>query len=462
MTDSEFSYVDEHFQEFLDELKAAVRQPSIAAQNVGMSDMAGHFQNLMGSHGIEARIIPTGGYPCVYGEVKGESDKAVLFYDHYDVQPPEPLEEWVSDPFSGDIRDGKIYARGVSDNKGHACSRIQAVGALLRMRGKLPLTVKFLIEGEEEIGSPHLAEFIRDHTGLLKADYGVWESGYMGEGGIPGMYLGVKGMLYIELEARGARTDMHSGAASSVPNPAWRLVWALSTLKDENERVLIPGFYDDVLEPTPAELEMMRDSESEDSPPDGDGEKDSGPVDRRAGIGIKSPLLQYTGFDLRVRSLFSPTANICGFKSGYTGEGQKTVLPSRALVKMDFRLVPDQDPKDILGKLQRHLVDKGFDDVEMRLLSMDYPVKTSAGHPVVAAARDAAVRVYGKKPAISPTQGGSGPMHPFKKHLGLPMLGFGVGYWGSSNHAPNENIRLKDYRDGIKMVMAFIDNLAVS
>ena len=163
---------------------------------------------------------------------------------------------------------------------------------------------------------------------------------------------------------------------------------------------------------------------------------------------------------MRVRSLFSPTANICGFKSGYQGEGQKTVLPSRALVKMDFRLVPNQDPRDILGKLKKHLADKGFDDVVVRLVSMDYPVKTTADHPVVKAASDAAKTIYGKAPAIAPTQGGSGPMHPFREYLNLPMVSFGVGYWASNNHGPNENIRLEDYRNGIKMAMAFLDNLA--
>jgi len=448
MDNGEFQYVDAHFGQFVDELRKAVQKPSIAAQNVGMGEMAEHFRQMMESYGISARIIPTKGYPCVYGEVKGKSDKTVLFYDHYDVQPPDPLDEWVSPPFSGEIRDGKIFARGVSDNKGHACSRIQAIGTLLRLRGELPLTVKFLIEGEEEIGSPNLSAFIQENADLLRADYGVWESGYMGRGEIPGMYLGVKGILYVELETRGAPSDMHSGAASSVPNPAWRLVWALSTIKDENERILIPGFYDDVLDPTDTELELLR--------AQGDSQRD----DRRASIGVKSPLLELSGLDLRVRSLFSPTANICGFRAGYLGEGQKTVLPSKALVKMDFRLVPNQDPADILAKLKKHLAGKGFDDVIVRLVSMDCPVKTTADHPVVEAAAKAAKLVYGKSPSIAPTQGGSGPMHPFRKYLNLPLVSFGVGYWASNNHGPNENIRLVDYRNGIKMVMAFIDNLA--
>jgi len=311
------------------------------------------------------------------------------------------------------------------------------------------MNVKFLIEGEEEIGSTHLSEFIKDNSDLLRSDYGVWESGYMSPDGRLGMYLGVKGILYVELEAQGAPRDMHSGSAATVPNPAWRLVWALSTIKDENEKVLIPGFYDAVLAPTDAEMALLRAAE--------EGRGQSG---RRTDVGIHSPLLDLHGVELRKHSLFSPTANICGFRSGYLGEGQKTVLPSKALVKMDFRLVPNQDPNDVYRKLRQHLDDNGFDDVKVRVITMDYPVKTTADHPVVKAAEEAAVAVYGKPATIAPTQGGSGPMHPFKEYLDLPMVAFGVGYWASGNHGPNENIRLDDYRQGIKMAAEFVERLA--
>lgn len=450
----EWQYVDDHFEEFVSELREAVKRPSIAAQNIGMDECAQYFKGLLESHGIEARIIPTAGYPVVYGEVKGkDQNKTVLFYDHYDVQPPDPLDEWESDPFAGEIRDGKMYGRGVSDNKGNACSRIQAVGTLLRIRGELPVNVKFLIEGEEEIGSTHLADFIRDNKDLLRADCGVWESGYMSPDGRPGMYLGVKGILYIELEAQGPSRDMHSGSAATVPNPAWRLVWALSTIKNEKEEILIPGFYDAVLAPTEREMELIRASM------EGRESEGSGNAAARRRYGIHSPLADLSPLDLRIRSLFGPTANICGFRSGYLGEGQKTVLPAKALVKMDFRLVPDQDPNDIYQKLRKHLDDNGFDDVKTRIITMDYPVKTSADHPVVKAAEDAALAVHGKPASIAPTQGGSGPMHPFKEYLNLPMVAFGVGYWASGNHGPNENIRLEDYRSGIKMAMEFIDRL---
>ncbi|MBP8620225.1 MAG: M20/M25/M40 family metallo-hydrolase [Firmicutes bacterium] len=450
--------IDENFDAFVSELQEAVRKPSIAAQNIGMEDAAQYFKNLMDGYGIDARLIPTKGYPVVYGEVKGKSEKSVLFYNHYDVQPPDPLDEWESEPFGAEIREGKIFGRGVSDNKGNACARIQAVGTMLKLRKELPLTVKFLIEGEEEIGSPSLSDFVKDNACLLKSDYGVWESGYMNPNGRPGIYLGVKGMLYVELLAKGASKDMHSGSATTIPNPAWRLVWALSSIKNPEEQILIPGFYDDVLPPTAKEMELLKDALDDKELSD---EQARELAEQKAkALGLRSYLLDLHGLELHKRSLFSPTANICGFKSGYIGEGQKTVLPSRALAKMDYRLVPNQDPNDILEKLKKHLHDQGYGDIEVRLVSLDYPVKTPAELPIVDAARESAHVVYGKPPVVSPTQGGSGPMYPFKKHLDLSFVSFGVGYWDSSNHAPNENIRLEDYRSGLKMVVEFIDRAA--
>ncbi|HON86682.1 MAG TPA: M20/M25/M40 family metallo-hydrolase [Bacillota bacterium] len=455
---NEMKLIDENFDAFVSELQEAVRKPSIAAQNIGMEDAAQYFKNLMDGYGIDARLIPTKGYPVVYGEVKGKSERSVLFYNHYDVQPPDPLDEWESEPFGAEIREGKIFGRGVSDNKGNACARIQAVGTMLKLRKELPLTVKFLIEGEEEIGSPSLSDFVKDNACLLKSDYGVWESGYMNPNGRPGIYLGVKGMLYVELLAKGASKDMHSGSATTIPNPAWRLVWALSSIKNPEEQILIPGFYDDVLPPTAKEMELLKDALDDKELSD---EQARELAEQKAkALGLRSYLLDLHGLELHKRSLFSPTANICGFKSGYIGEGQKTVLPSRALAKMDYRLVPNQDPNDILEKLKKHLHDQGYGDIEVRLVSLDYPVKTPAELPIVDAARESAHVVYGKPPVVSPTQGGSGPMYPFKKHLDLSFVSFGVGYWDSSNHAPNENIRLEDYRSGLKMVVEFIDRAA--
>lgn len=219
---------------------------------------------------------------------------------------------------------------------------------MLKLRDELRLTVKFLIEGEEEIGSPRLEPFIRENADLLKANYCGWESGYTNPNGRLGMYLGVKGMLYVEPIAKGPSKDMHSGPAATIPNPAWWLVWALSSIEDTNEKILTRGFYNDVLPPTEKDLELLRDAASDEEQTE-EGTRKAAERSAKA-LGINSYLVNLYGLELRKRSLFSPTANICGFKAGYPGEGQKTVLPSRALVKMDFRVVPNQDPEGILEK----------------------------------------------------------------------------------------------------------------
>lgn len=303
----DFEYIDQTFDVFVSQLQEAVRKPSIAAQNISMQEAAEHFRAPMEHYGISTRVIPTrGGYPCAYGEVKGQSDKTVLFYNHRDVQPPEPLDEWESDPFGGNIRDGKIYSRGVSDNKGNPCARIQAVGTMLKIRDELPLTVKFLVEREEGIGSPRLEPFIRENADLPKADYCVWKRGYMNPNGRLGMYLGVKGMLYVELIAKGPSKDMHSGSGATVPNPAWKLVWALSSINDANEKILIPGFYNDVLPPTEKDLELLSDAASDEKQTE---ESTRKAAERSArALGINSYLLNLYGLELRKRSLFSSTA----------------------------------------------------------------------------------------------------------------------------------------------------------
>lgn len=443
-----FSEIDGQFDRYVTELQEFCRKPSIAAQNLGMEEAAEHLQARMEAAGIQARVIPVpGGFPVVYGEIKGKSDRTLLFYNHYDVQPPEPLELWDSPPFAAEIRGGAIYARGVSDNKGNAMARIQAVEAFLRTRGELPVTVKFVVEGEEEIGSPHLPRFVEENRELLKAEAGIWEAGYKDYQGRPTVSLGVKGICYLELEARGARQDLHSAMATIVPNPAWRLIWALSTFKNEREEILIDGFYDDVVEPTAEELAVLRDLPQDDE------------VMRRE-LGIDSFVLGLSGLELKIKHLLKPTCNICGFGSGYTGEGQKTVLPARAMAKVDFRLVPNQDPADIEKKVRAHLQKHGFGDITVRAYSNEHPARTPLNSPIVKVIKESAQLVYGQPPVIYPTMAGSGPMPLFVRDLGIPMASIGVGHSGSANHAPNENIRLEDYRQGIKMIAAVIDGFA--
>lgn len=443
--DDLFRYIDAHSEAFIGDLQRLCRQPSISAQGIGLQECADLLAAQMQARGITSRLEPVpGGPPLVVAEVPGDSPRTLLIYEHYDVQPADPLEEWESDPFGAEIRDGKLYARGAQDTKGNIMARLAAVEAWLRVRGRLPVTVKFLIEGEEEVGSPHLAEVLRARPDLVRADACLWESGAKDHRDVPTIYLGVKGICYVELEASGARQDLHSSVGAIVPNPAWRLVWALATLKDIGEHVLIPGFYDDVVEPTPAELAQLQRIAAQ---------RDDEMIRRE--LGIPAFINGLTGVELLKRSLFQPTCTVCGLTAGYQGPGSKTVLPRRASVKIDFRLVPNQHPADILAKLRQHLERQGFGDLEVRPFGMEEPYRTPFDAPIVEVVAETAEEVYGTPPIILPTMAATGPMHVVCGQFGTPAVGTGIGHARANTHGPNEHIRLADFIQGIKHV-AFI------
>ncbi len=439
-------HIDANREEYIRRLRGLCRQPSISAQGIGLEETAQMVVALMTEAGIQSRVIPVpGGAPVVYGEVKGKTPRTLMLYNHYDVQPPDPLDLWTSDPFSAEIRDGKIYARGVADNKGNLVARICAVEAMLRENGEVPVSVRFVVEGEEEIGSVTLPRFVREHRDLVGADACIWEAGYRDLKENVILSLGVKGICYVELEARAANRDLHSSVATIVPNPAWRLVWALSTFKDRDERILIDGFYDAVLEPTEEEMAQLRliaaqkDDEAE-----------------RADYGLDRFLLGLSGLELLKRNLFQPTCTICGISSGYGGPGSKTVLPHRAVAKVDFRLVPNQHADDILEKVQAHLARHGFTDITARALGNENPAKTPMSAEIVKIVAESARRIYRRDPLVYPTMAGTGPMHVLGPGSGIPTVGTGVGYAHSNNHAPNENIRITDYIDGIKHIATIL------
>jgi acetylornithine deacetylase/succinyl-diaminopimelate desuccinylase-like protein len=417
----------------LRELGRLVAQPSISAQRIGLDECAALVAEMLQTRGFTADIYPTAGSPVVVAERKGKSDKTLLFYNHYDVQPPEPLELWDSPPFEPQIRDGKMYGRGVSDDKGHFVARLFALDALLA-EGELPCNVKFIVEGEEETASVNLAKFIHENTDLLNADACIWEFGGVDHTDTPMQYLGLRGIQYVELSVDLLSTDVHSGLGGSIfPNAAWRLVWALNTLKGADERILIPGFYDDVKPPSARDRELMS------ALADVTEEYKS-----RYGVpyfikGLKG------GNELKIEEVFSPTCTICGLTSGYQGPGSKTVLPARASAKVDFRLIPDQNPKDILAKLRAHLDAQGFTDVKITDLGGDAPARTDPDHPFIQLVVAAAEEVYEKPMSLVPLVGGSGPNHPFVHVLGLPVATAGMGYPDTKTHAPNENIRLDLY-----------------
>ena len=428
------SYLDKNLDQSLEELKRYVSQPSISAQNLGLKECAQIVKDMLEKRGFTAQVLSTDGAPVVFGERKGKSDKTLLIYNHYDVQPPEPLELWESPPFEPEIRAGKMYGRGVSDDKSHLTSRLFALDAILDSEGELPCNVKFIVEGEEETSSTHLHGFITDNLDLLKADACIWEFGGVDHRDMPMQYLGLRGICYVELSVESLGTDVHSGLGGSIfPNAAWRLVWALNSLKGADERILIPGFYDDVVPPSARDRELM------DKLPDVADEY-------KTRYGVKEFIKGLKGgTDLKMEEVFTPTCTICGLTSGYQGPGSKTVQPARASAKVDFRLVPTQKPEDIVKKLRKHLDAQGFSDVQINFLGGEPAARTDPDDPFIKIVVDTSTEIYEAPMEIVPMVGGSGPSYPFVHDLGLPVATMGLGYPGTLAHAPNENIRLDLY-----------------
>ncbi len=440
------AYLEAHLDESIAELSKLCAQPSVAAQNWGLNECAALVAQMLTARGFHVEIDPTGGAPVVFGERKGRSNKTLLFYNHYDVQPAEPLELWDSPPFEPTLRDGKLYARGVNDDKGHLVSRFFALDAILAAQNELPCNIKFVVEGEEEISSIHLKEYVHSHAAKLAADACVWEGGGVDHREMPMQALGLRGICYVELSAECAKVDTHSGMGGSIfPNAAWRLVWALNTLKGPDERILIPGFYDPVKPPSPREVELMA------ALPETSQEY-------RKHFGIDHFLKGLTGgVELRLAEVYEPTCTICGLTSGYQGPGSKTILPARASAKVDFRLVPDQTPDQVLRQLRAHLDAQGFSDIQINFLGGEPPARTDPDDPFVQMVVESAREVYGQPMQIIPMIGGSGPNHPFIEVLHLPIVSAGVGHSGASVHAPNENMRLDMYLKGTKHITRILD-----
>jgi acetylornithine deacetylase/succinyl-diaminopimelate desuccinylase-like protein len=434
-------YLNNHLDESIAELSRLCSQPSVAAQNLGLKECANLVSEMLSSRDFDVQVMETGGAPVVFAERKGRSPKTLLFYNHYDVQPPEPLELWESPPFKPTLRDGKLYARGVSDDKGHITSRLFAIDALLEEEGELPCNIKFIIEGEEETSSIHLHDFVRENQELLAADACIWEFGYVDHRDIPIQYLGLRGICYVELSVVTADIDVHSGLGGSIfPNAAWRLIWALNTLKGPDERIRIPGHYDTVVPPRERDRQLMKAM-----PEVADEYKNR--------YGVQSFLKGLTGgVELRLAEVFEPTCTICGLTSGYQGEGSKTVLPAHASAKVDFRLVPNQTPEQVLVGLRKHLDAEGYQDVEITYLGGEPAGRTDPDDPFVDLVVNTAKPVYGYPMQKVPLTGGSGPNHVFIHTLNLPVVTAGVGYPGSQAHAPNENLRLDLYLKGAKHI----------
>jgi acetylornithine deacetylase/succinyl-diaminopimelate desuccinylase-like protein len=438
------AYLDQNRERFRDELFEFLRLRSITAQGIGMEETAAYVAQRLEAIGAKVQVLRLpGAAPLVLGTI-GSGERTMMFYDHYDVQPAEPLELWETPAFEPSERDGKWFARGVADDKGGLLMRIQAVEALQATMGQLPLQIKFLIEGEEEIGSPNLSLYCQEYAHLMQADACLWESGGANALGQQQITCGSKGLLYVELIARGPAYDLHSANASMIENPAWRLTWALASIKDRDDRILIPGFYDRVRDLTESELQALAALPNDDE-------------QVLKSFGVDHFINHRQGLERMKAHLFTPTANICGVGSGYTEEGIKTVLPAEARAKMDFRLVPDMDPYEIEQLLRAHLDANGFDDIELKVLSHAYPSRSPVDSPLVQVAAKAIEHVFGHAPIVYPSVAGTGPTALLRRTLNLDICSaIGVVHPDCKMHSPNENINAADYWSAMIGTAAFL------
>jgi len=447
--DEVMDYLENNKSKFVARLQEFCRQPSISTTNQGVTECALLLKKMMTEVGIEARPIEIpNGLPYVYGEISSgkAGAKTVLFYNHYDVQPPDPLQEWKFPPFGAEVHDGVVYARGVADNKGNIIARLNAIEAFIATVGDVPVNLKFMFEGDEEISSPNISSFTTQNKELLKSDVAIWSGRPVDAEGRPIVSLGNKGLLYVELRAKGAATDVHSMEAPILVNPAWRLVWALATLKGPEEKVLIDGFYDNLKPFTKEELELI-----EKTPFDED--------ERKKDREIESFLLGASGSSLKTNLLTKPTCNICGFVGGYIGRGAKTIVPSESTVKLDFRLLPNQDPDEVLQKLKTHLARHGFQDIQVEVLGKMPPSRTPLANKYVDTVVKSMEKLLGKPAVIWPNCPGSSPRYAIER-LGIPVIDTGGchSYVFSRIHSPNENITVDGYMRGMKATATLINS----
>ncbi len=438
------AYIRDHLDEAIAELQDYARIPSVFHDVDALHRTADWVAEAFRRRGFDVVVYshPSGITPVVWAERQGRrSDRVLLIYNHYDVQPPDPLDEWETPPFEPTRRGNFLYGRGVSDDKGHLVSRLLAVDAWLAVHGELPCTVRFVVEGEEEgRKSETLQAMMDEHPERFQADGCIWEFGGVGKDDVPLQHLGMRGIAYFELEVKALKRDVHSGIGGSfLPNAAWRLVWALNSIKTPDERVHIPGFYDDVQPPTERDLELL--SQMLDRLQDFEELLEPGQTFLK---GETDPLTLYR------MAVFEPSCTITGLTAGYQGPGAKTVLPARARAKLEFRLVPWQKPEDIAAKLVRHLQAQGFGDVQVRFLGGLHPMKMDPDHPFVDLVVETARDVYGRPMVKVPMVGPSGPAYMFVHKLGLPTATAGIAYPGSRIHAPNENIRIDLFEKGAR------------
>ena len=425
-------WVDANIGELVSDLQSLIQQPSISAKNEGIEDCAKLVTKILKQSGIKPQILrlKKGIAPVVFAEVKSKKNptKTLLFYNHYDVQPVEPIELWTDKPFSGKIKGNKIFGRGASDDKGELITRIKAVQAFLKTNGDVPCNIKFLIEGEEETGSEHIDNYLKKYKKKFSCDGVIWEFGYIDSKNRPIVGLGMKGLLYVELSKKESVRDVHSSLAVIIKNPAWRLIEAVNTLRDSNVKILIKDWYKEVKPLFKSEMKIIKNEPLDES-------------SYKKEYGIKDFVDNKKGLELKKALVGDPTCNIAGFVSGYTGKGAKTVLPGHALVKIDFRLVPKMDPKKQIARLKKHLKSKGFGDIKLTIYHGEAAAKTKPSDPFVTIVKKSADEVFGKS-ILNVSNAGTGPMYSFVNILNAPCISIGSTYIFSRIHSPNEFARI--------------------
>jgi acetylornithine deacetylase/succinyl-diaminopimelate desuccinylase-like protein len=447
-------YLEEHREQFVDDLKAVLRIPSVSAQPEHRADMqrcAEHIAAELRRLGFtRSEVVPTAGHPLVYGEWLGAPGKpTALLYGHYDVQPPDPLELWTTKPFEPVVRNGNLYARGAVDDKGQVYMHIKAIEAHMKVNGRLPINLKVVIEGEEEVGSESLERFLRDRRAELDADVIVVSDTAMLGPDQPALTYALRGILYTQIEVTGPARDLHSGHfGGAVMNPANALCGIVAGLMDRDGRVTVPGFYDRVRPLSPAERERGR----------------ATPFDEAAFLHESGAPAAWgeKGYSTLERTTARPTCDVNGMWSGYIGEGSKTVLPSFAAAKVSMRLVPDQDPVELFPRFEAHVRALAPPGVTVRVLDLHSapPYLTDPDLPALDAARRALARAW-TKPAVMIREGGSIPvMATFQETHNLPSILMGFGLDDDQVHAPNEKFSLSSYHGGTRSVAYLYEELA--
>jgi acetylornithine deacetylase/succinyl-diaminopimelate desuccinylase-like protein len=446
-------FIQENLGRFRAELYDFLRIPSVSAKAEHIRDTrdaASWLADRLAAAGLDAEIMETPGHPVVLAEWRGaEGAPTILVYGHYDVQPPEPLDEWTSPPFEPTERDGRIYARGSADDKGQLYMHVKALEAHLATSGTLPVNVVVLAEGEEEVGSPNLVPFVEAHTERLACDYVVISDSGMFAEGLPSLGFSLRGLAYFELHVTGARTDLHSGEfGGAVANPGNALARILASLHDSSGRVAIEGFYDDVVEwdaDTRAQIASLPWSDD----------------DYRAELGVKA-LAGEKGYGTLERLWIRPTCDVNGLLCGYTGEGSKTVLPNRAMAKVSFRLVPDQTPAKVRSLFEKHVrgVTPPGVSVEIRELHGGRPWKARVegkGFEAVGAALEEA---FGTRPVIMGGGGSIPIVVEFEEKLDAKALLVGFSLPGCNLHAPDEWLPIENFEKGIGALALLYEKLA--